>query len=169
MDLPILSSARLTLRPIADADLDGLVALVAAPSVAEWWGPADEEAALRAELRNEGRAFVLEAGGELAGWLGFDDGYNHASLDVVLDAPHQDRGLGSEALRAAIGWLVETGYRRFTIDPAVANSRAIRAYEAVGFRAVGVMRSYEQGPDGSWHDNLLMDLLAEELRGPSAR
>jgi L-amino acid N-acyltransferase YncA len=41
---------------------------------------------------------------------------------------------------------------------------AIRAYEKVGFRRVGVMRSYERGPDGSWHDNLLMDLLAGELR-----
>jgi aminoglycoside 6'-N-acetyltransferase len=27
-----------------------------------------------------------------------------------------------------------------------------------------VMRSYERGPDGTWHDGLLMDLLATELR-----
>jgi aminoglycoside 6'-N-acetyltransferase len=26
-----------------------------------------------------------------------------------------------------------------------------------------VMRRYERGADDSWHDNLLMDLLAEEL------
>jgi aminoglycoside 6'-N-acetyltransferase len=25
------------------------------------------------------------------------------------------------------------------------------------------MRAYERGPDGSWHDGLLMDLLAEDL------
>jgi aminoglycoside 6'-N-acetyltransferase len=29
---------------------------------------------------------------------------------------------------------------------------------------VGVMRRYERGPDGTWHDGLLMDLLPEELR-----
>jgi aminoglycoside 6'-N-acetyltransferase len=34
----------------------------------------------------------------------------------------------------------------------------------VGFRPVGVMRRYERGPDGSWHDGLLMDLLPEDLR-----
>ena len=33
------------------------------------------------------------------------------------------------------------------------------------FRPVGVMRRYERDADGSgWHDGLLMDLLAEELR-----
>jgi aminoglycoside 6'-N-acetyltransferase len=26
------------------------------------------------------------------------------------------------------------------------------------------MRNYERGPDGSWHDGLLMDMLAEELK-----
>ena len=50
-----------------------------------------------------------------------------------------------------------------SIDPAAANERAIRAYERVGFRRVGVMRAYERGPDGTWHDGLLMDLLRDEL------
>jgi aminoglycoside 6'-N-acetyltransferase len=53
-----------------------------------------------------------------------------------------------------------------TIDPAAANTVAIRSYEKVGFRRVGVMRSYERdaGGDG-WHDGLLMELLAgEEVR-----
>jgi aminoglycoside 6'-N-acetyltransferase len=27
------------------------------------------------------------------------------------------------------------------------------------------MRRYERGPDGTWHDGLLMDLLADELTG----
>jgi aminoglycoside 6'-N-acetyltransferase len=30
-----------------------------------------------------------------------------------------------------------------------------------------VMRRYERGPDGTFHDGLLMDLLAEELGGPT--
>jgi aminoglycoside 6'-N-acetyltransferase len=34
----------------------------------------------------------------------------------------------------------------------------------VGFRRVGIMRKYERGPDGVWHDGLLMDMLREELR-----
>jgi len=47
----------------------------------------------------------------------------------------------------------------------VDNDRAIRAYRAVGFGPVGVMRAYERAGDGTWHDNLLMDLLAAEFDG----
>ena len=50
------------------------------------------------------------------------------------------------------------------LEPGAANERAIRAYERVGFRPVGVMRAYERGPDGTWHDGLLMDMLRSDLR-----
>jgi aminoglycoside 6'-N-acetyltransferase len=62
-------------------------------------------------------------------------------------------------------WLIrERGHHRLTIDPAADNGAAIAAYAKVGFRPVGVMRRYEGALDGSWHDGLLMDLLADELR-----
>ncbi len=56
------------------------------------------------------------------------------------------------------------GHHRLTIDPAAANLRAIRCYESVGFVRVGVMREYERGDDGTWHDGLLMELLAGDWR-----
>jgi aminoglycoside 6'-N-acetyltransferase len=164
MRAPVLRGARVTLRPPSDEDLRRLVAIVETPGVREWWGP---EGGDPDDLRNDGAAWAIEAGGEVAGWLAFDEeddpDYRHVGLDIVLAPPHQGHGLGPEALRLAIGWFVaERGHHRFTIDPALANERAIRAYEAVGFRRVGVMRRYERGADG-WHDGLLMDLLAEEL------
>jgi len=76
--------------------------------------------------------------------------------------------VGREALRAAIRHFIGRGHHRFTIDPAAENARAIRTYAAVGFKPVGVLRSYERGPDGTYHDNLLMDLLADEFVDPSA-
>ena len=51
------------------------------------------------------------------------------------------------------------------IDPAAGNAAAIRCYGKVGFRPVGLMREYERGADGTWHDGLLMDILARELDG----
>jgi aminoglycoside 6'-N-acetyltransferase len=51
------------------------------------------------------------------------------------------------------------GHHRFTIDPNVANERAIRSYAPVGFKPVGVLRAYERDPDGGWCDGLLMDLI----------
>ena len=45
-------------------------------------------------------------------------------------------GLGGDAIRTLARHLIdEYGHHRFTIDPAAANSAAIRAYAKVGFRA----------------------------------
>jgi aminoglycoside 6'-N-acetyltransferase len=58
---------------------------------------------------------------------------------------------------------LEPRYRHAGIDPATANAAAIRAYEKVGFRRVGVMRRYEREVEGEgWHDGLLMELLASK-------
>jgi aminoglycoside 6'-N-acetyltransferase len=51
-------------------------------------------------------------------------------------------------------------YLRMEIDPD--RMAAIHACEWVGFRRVGIMRKYERGPDGVWHDGL-MDMLKEEF------
>jgi RimJ/RimL family protein N-acetyltransferase len=123
--------------------------------------------------RNGGAAFAIEVQGALAGWLGYneelDPDYRYVSLDIFLAPEYQGRRLGRLALWLAAGWLFDQrGHHRLTIDPACANTRAIRAYEAVGFHPVGVMRRYERGADGNWHDNLLMDLLRDELRDPTA-
>jgi aminoglycoside 6'-N-acetyltransferase len=160
VELPRLQSPRLVLRPLEEKDLAPLLAIV---DGSEWWGRADAD-----DLRNDGMAFTIEVEGDVAGWLAFNEenepDYRHASLDITLAPTYQNRGLGPDALRTAIEWLVAArGHRRFTIDPALANERAIRAYEKVGFRRVGIMRGYERSRDGTWHDGLLMDLLAEEL------
>jgi aminoglycoside 6'-N-acetyltransferase len=174
MEMPTLQGECLTLRPLREEDLDELLEVIASPSVRDWWGATDEPDQVRRDLRNDGAAFAIEVEGALAGWLGVSEenepDYRSAGLDIILAAPYQDRGLGPEALRTAIDWLVrERGHHRFTIDPALNNERAIRAYSAVGFQRVGVMRRYERGPDGSWRDGLLMDLLAEELGERSGR
>ena len=112
--------------------------------------------------------FAVEAAGQLVGliqyWEEADPDYRHAALDLFLDPAWQGRGLGADALRTLARHLFQQrGHHRLTIDPAAHNQRAVRAYQRVGFRPVGVMRRYERGPDGSWHDGLLMDLLPEDL------
>lgn len=158
-----------TLRPLRDGDLQELLAILAQPDVREWWTPLDDAEHTLDGLRNDGGAFAMEVDGVLAGWLGYneetDPDYRHASLDVFLAPEHHGRRVGRTALWLAAEWLfTQRGHHRITIDPACGNARAIRAYEAVGFRPVGTMRRYERGADGGWHDNLLMDLLRDELR-----
>ncbi len=162
---PVLRGARVVLRPVADDDLGPLAAILREPEVARWWGDYDDARA-RDELTTEA-GWTIEVNGAVAGWLSVSEetepDYRHAGFDIFLSAAAQGRGLGREALELAVRHMAARGHHRFTIDPAVANARAIRSYTAVGFRPVGVMRAYERGRDGAWHDNLLMDLLARDL------
>ncbi|MCC7365797.1 MAG: GNAT family N-acetyltransferase [Dehalococcoidia bacterium] len=169
-DLPTLDGGGFRLRPLGPGDVPALVELLRDPTVARWWGEYDE-ARVRAEYSepdDDLGAFAIEVDGELAGLLQFseedDPDYRHAGIDISLGAEHQGRGLGPAAIRLLARYLFEArGHHRLTIDPAAANRNTIRAYEAVGFRAIGTMRQYERGSDGSWHDGLLMDLLRDEV------
>lgn len=164
MLVPVLHADRVTLRPLSDADVERLAAIVAAPGVREWWDAQDDHERLRRELRNDGAAFALEIDGTLAGWLAIseetDPDYRHAGLDIILAPRCQGRGLGPEALRAAIRWLTaERGHHRFTIDPALRNERAsaltprsaLSRRCAAPLRAWGGWRLARQPADGnSW-------------------
>ncbi len=128
MKLPTLHGEQLTLRPLEDADLDPLAAVIGEPSVARWWGESDEPERLRDNLRMDGGAFVIEADGELAGWLGFveetEPEYRSVGIDISLSERFQGRGLGPDALRTLIRWFAdERGHHRFTIDPNAANEQ----------------------------------------------
>jgi aminoglycoside 6'-N-acetyltransferase len=94
--------------------------------------------------------------------------FRHANIDLFLGEGARGRGLGPDAIRTLARYLVgERGHHRLTIDPAADNAAAVRAYEKVGFRAVGVMREYWRSPEGTWRDGLLMELLARDLEAAS--
>ena len=168
MTLPELRGPRVRLRPPDhDADASVLARLLSEPEVARWWhGPWDAER-VRHEILDAEPGWIIECDGVVAGWVQFSEetepDYRHVALDISLGTAHQGRGLGPEALRTVIDHFAAAGHHRFTIDPAAHNDRAIRAYAKVGFRPVGVLRDYERGTDGTWHDGLLMDLLVSDL------
>lgn len=155
----------LVLRPLVAGDAEELLRIHRAPQVVRWWDvpaddfPWDEPLATRLTIEFEGR---------VAGLIQFfeedEPKYRHASIDLFLDPALHGRGLGATALRLVVDHLVEErGHHRVTIDPATDNVRAIRSYERVGFRPVGVMRKYERDVGGrGWHDGLLMELIAAE-------
>lgn len=165
-----LTGLLVTLRTATAADVDALVAIRATPEVHERWRGIDLRAeVLDALTDDELHLMVVEdAAGTVIGGIQWaaetDPDYAHASVDMFVDPAMHGQGFGTDAARTLCRYLLNTiGFHRLTIDPAADNVAAIRCYEKVGFRRVGVMRAYERGLDGSWHDGLLMDLLAEDL------
>ena len=165
----VLRGRRVLLRPGRPEDADRLLQIRNEPQVLRWWGSVDIEEEISEEFIEAERGFVIEADGEVVGAIQYHEEnepmYRHAGMDIFLTASRHGEGLGTEAIRLLASYLFEErGHHRLTIDPAVDNTGAIRAYERVGFRAVGIMRKYERGPEGVWHDGLLMDMLKEEFR-----
>jgi aminoglycoside 6'-N-acetyltransferase len=159
-----------TLRPGCEGDAERLHAILAEPSVSAWWGQPEPAQVIEAKLRGDGSSvlLVVDIGGQVAGGIQYheedDPRYRHAGIDIYLATRHQDREVGAEAVRLLAAFLFEQrDHHRITIDPAAANQRAIRCYAKAGFRPVGLMRRYERGADGHFHDGLLMDLLRSDL------
>ncbi len=155
----------MALRPLAKGDEAKLRRIHATPEVVRWWDlpaegfPWDEPESTR---------MTIEVDGAVAGLIQYfeelEPKYRHAGIDLFLDPALHGRGLGTEAVRRVVRHLIDDrGHHRITIDPATENAAAIRAYEKVGFKPVGVMRQSERNVgSGGWHDSLLMELLASE-------
>lgn len=168
--MSVLHGAQVVLRPASTDDIEVLVAIRRTPEVfAHWRGGDDLRAAVEEDFAEpDVTAFAITFEGRVVGWIQCqaedEPDYRHASIDIYLDPAVHGRGLGTDAVRTLARHLIDDhGHHRLTIDPAVHNAAAIRAYTKVGFRPVGVERQAERGNDGTWHDSLLMDLLADEL------
>jgi aminoglycoside 6'-N-acetyltransferase len=155
--------AELVLRPLRPEDADELRRIHRTPEVARWWDlpdgsfPWDESQSTRLTIVVDGAVAGL-----IQFWEETEPKYRHAGIDLFLDPAVHGRGLGTEAVRRVARLLMdERGHHRVTIDPAVENVAAVRAYEKAGFRRVGVTRLSERDADGGgWHDALLMELVA---------
>ncbi len=169
-EITTLHGESVTLRLTAPDDADRLLEIFREPAVTEWWGRWDLAKVQREMIGpDDGTVvFVVVHEGVTIGLVQYaeedDPDYRHASIDIALHPGWHGRGLGGDTIRTLARYLFQhRGHHRITIDPAAHNHRAIRSYERVGFRAVGVMRQYERGPDGTWHGGLLMDLLRDDL------
>jgi aminoglycoside 6'-N-acetyltransferase len=163
VEIPTLHGERVVLEPVRPEHAERLRTLRATPEVARWWHPAPEGWPLKAEPHHHALTVLVD--GEVAGYIQFweepDPDSRHADVDIFLGPDTQGRGLGTEAMRTVVGFLTgERGHHRVTLATSVDNARAIRSYEKVGFRRVGVMRKATRSHlSGEWEDELLMEYV----------
>jgi aminoglycoside 6'-N-acetyltransferase len=167
-----LTGDRVVLRPLTSDHLDDLCRLFAEPEVWRWWGRFDRDRVVREILDDDDPAttsYVVEIGGAVAGliqsWEEADPEYRRANIDIALAPAWHGQGVAVDAIHTLARHLIDArGHHHLTIDPAAENARAIACYRKLGFQPVGILRQNERGPDGTFHDTLVMDLLATELR-----
>ena len=141
------------------------------PHVKEFWddGEAWEESYERYLFNSESntvKQFLVYDGDTQFGYIQFywaskvGDGWWEGYSDDVIgidqyigEASYLGKGIGSQMIKEFIAFLKERyHFSKIITDPSPKNLRAIRCYEKVGFKKVGVI----QTPDG---DALLMECI----------
>ncbi len=174
---PVLSGDRVLLRPVSQADAAARLSLGQDPALAELYGidPAtlgaygERQAKAWAERASRSpHSWAIEHGGALIGEVRLDAVNLHdrrASLAIGLfEQQRLGQGLGSEAMRLVLTHAFDgLGLHRVGVRVLASNTRAIRAYEKLGFQYEGRERE-TAFVRGQWLDDMMLGLLAREFR-----
>ena len=179
--LPTLTDGVVVLRTPKPGDVAARLKLGNTPEIHHMFGadpatvrPLTADAAqawVNAQMA-EPYGWVIEVDGQLigAGRLHSVDRLDHrASVALgILDPNRLGQGHGTRALHLLVGYAFDT-LRLHRVDLRVLdyNTRAIAAYEKVGFVIEGRQREAARVGD-RWHDDLLMGLLASDYHGDQA-
>ena len=172
MATPVLPTAPIvgpvvTLRPPIERDLDPLFAILSEPEVAVWWVGYTLDRVREEFIAAAATTRIIEVGGECAGALyvlrGADAEYPTTVMHLFIGTTFRGNRVGEEALALAIRHEFANGITRVTLDPNVHNDGAIRSYERLGFRRIGVLRDYQVRPGGTLEDALFLDLTRSDF------
>jgi len=149
----VLRGVRTTLRPVVDTDVELLFGWLQDPEVYRWWGgrPLARDEVVRRYLGGREPdvvSFVIEHGDCAIGYIQYwIADASSGGLDMFLVPGARGQGLGPDAARALVRYLIqERHWRQVTVDPAVDNASAIRAWHKAGFRAGRTLRDSPDAP-----------------------
>lgn len=119
-------------------------------------------------LRSGYHARALLAGEELLGYYVAMQGVDEVHLLNITVAPgHQCQGWARVMLDALAVWARGLGVDWLWLEVRVSNLRAMRVYEAQGYRRVGLRKNYYPGDAGRREDAVVMSLrLGQCLHEP---
>ena len=164
--LPI-TGPLVTLRASRADDLAPLTAILDEPEVSFWWVGYTPERVQAEFIDDNANVRIIEVDGECAGAMyvlrGPDAEYPTTVMHLFIGTRFRGRRIGEEALALAIRAEFADGITRITLDPNVNNDGAIRSYERLGFRPIGVLRDYQVRPGGHLEDALFLDLTCSDF------
>lgn len=179
--LPPLRTPRLVLRRPIPTDIADRLALGRDPEIYRNLGAdtrnlksiTDEQAKAWVDnIASHPAAWVIEHQGRAIGEIlidNFVEADRRAGLIIgVLDPACLGKGLGTEAIRAVAEFCFDVlGLHKLSMRVLSFNTRAIRAYERVGFVREGLERESAL-IGGTWYDDVIVGLLKRDfdaLRG----
>lgn len=164
---PVLRGPLVTLRDPREADVEPLAAILQEPEVSIWWVGYDADRVRREFIEHPESTRIIEVGERPAGVLvvlrGEDPEYPTTVMHIFLSTAFRGRRIGEESLALAIRHEFGAGITRITLDPNVKNEGAIRSYERLGFRRIGILRDYQRRPGGTLDDALFLDLTRSDF------
>ena len=163
------------LRPVERDDLPNFVQWVNDADVLAYFGSylpynmVKEEAWFENMSKDEQSInFAIEYEGRHVGACGFSNiDYRNQSAEVGLfigDKTLWDKGLGQDTLRTMLDYGFDhLNFHRIYLRVFAENTRAVHAYEKVGFVHEGRLRE-AQWRHGRWQDTLVMSVLRREWK-----
>ena len=180
---PTVRTPRLRLRPVADADTDGLYALQSSPTVLRYWDSPPWTEPVRAErfvaasrrMAEEGTGVRLAvdrlSDGAFIGWCSltrWQPVHRSAALGYCFDDAAWGHGYATEAACELLRWAFDTlDLNRVQAETDTRNLASARVLEKLGFVREGTMRE-DCVVDGEVSDSWVYGLLRREWRPPSA-
>ena len=141
----------MALRPMRESDIASVIEIEQRAYPFPW-----TEGILRDCLRVGYGSCVLELGAALVGYGVIASGAGEAHLlNVCVREEFRGRGFGRALIEHLLSLAAAGGATMVFLEVRPANVGAIRLYETLGFRQVGVRRGYYQTPAGR-EDALVM-------------
>lgn len=178
---PSLTTARLLLRPFADADAGPIYALQSNPRVLRYWDSPPWQEPQRAErflqvcrqmaLDGTGTRLAIEraSDGAFLGWCTlarWNPDFRSASLGYCLGESAWGHGYATEAAAALLRWAFDTlDLNRVQAEVDTRNVASARVLEKLGFVREGTLRE-DCVVNGDVSDSWVYGLLRREWRPP---
>jgi [ribosomal protein S18]-alanine N-acetyltransferase len=126
-------------RPMLEVDLAQVVEIEKVSMPSPWSKELFEE-----ELRREAaHYFVVEEGGQVAGYMGYWEAPQEAHIiNLAIGPAFRRKGLGRQMIETCMEFAQKRGAGLATLEVRESNEAARRLYEGCDFRTVAIRKKY---------------------------